>query len=524
MSWEALGGNPVPGDPGVALRLATGYGEICEQAEQITSRLRALDGGSGPEVWRGQAADAFRDKLAKVGPDLITMATHYRQASEALREFARSLDEAQATARRAEADAGSALLERDAAASRRDTANRDARSADGTALLADGKIVAARAQAAIAAPLDPTYQAAMQDWERRVATQRDAARSQAADARRRAGAAASEAASAQARVEAAKRLAGQAEAVRNDAARTAAARIKAADAPGYDDRSLWDKLWDGASSTVKRIDRALDDLTSRPEFQSAMNILSSIGDVMSGIGTVLSFLSFIPGVGAVAAGFLIAAAVFKGLSLAGTMLAARYGNASWKQVGGRAIDFGLSVFPAGSATKSVYKAASKIAGKGAPVSAVLRATTKARTGPVTKLGGEIKRSIWYDDARRATGELRKIPVASKLGAETTERLASYGIKPADAFLVKTTITAADTGIKAGDMVDKVWNSPQDLSRDISAFHDPEDQHMLNDELSRLVKKGAEYGTGRIVGDEVLGKGAEIIVGEGSKAVTEAIVK
>ncbi|MCE3552388.1 hypothetical protein LWC33_13065 [Pseudonocardia sp. RS11V-5] len=443
MSWEALGGNPVPGDPGVALRLASTYGEVCDQAEQITSRLRALDGGSGPEVWRGQAADAFRDKLAKIGPDLITMATHYRQASEALRDFARSLDEAQAAARRAESDAGSALIDRDAAASRRDTANRDARTADGTALFADGKIVAARAQAAIAAPLDPTYQAAMQDWERRVAAQRDAARSQAADARRRAGAAASEAAQAQARVEAAKRLAAQAEAVRDDAARTAAARIKAADAPGYDDRGLWEKAWDAATTPV-RIDRLLSgaddffrDLTSSATFQSWLNIFSTVGDIVGTVGTVLSWFSFIPGVGPIAAAMIITSVALKGLAFLGTLLSVRYGNASWSQVAGRGVDLGFSAL--GLRGLGAIKAAKGLSDAGKPSNWIVR------------------------DIQSAPSQYRKLTNPEEAIGRSLDIGSKGYIRASAAF--RTGGKAVDAGFELRDG----WT---DLQKDIQEFGDP----------------------------------------------------
>lgn len=503
MSWEALGHDPVPGDPGVALRLSVLFGEVCDQAEQITSRLRALDAGSGPEVWRGQAADAFRDKLSEIGPDLIRMAMHHRHASEALRDFAHLLDEAQATARRAASDAGSAIVDRDAAAARRNIATRDAVASDGTALLADGRIAQARLQAATVGTLDPTYQAAMQTYEQQVAAQRDAARARASEARRRAGAAASDVASAQARVEAARRLADQAAAVRDDAARTAAARIRAADAPGYDDRSLLDKVWDGASSTVRRISRGLDDLTSRPEFQSFLNILSDIGDLMSGIGTALSFLSFIPGVGAIAAAFLITAAAFKGLAFLGTLVSALYGNASGKQVAGRAIDFGLSL---------------------TPLSKALKAAKAVRSGPITKLAGELKRAINYRDPNSVRGVLAPFDAADKFAPGATKVLGKLHVDPQTAFRAKTAYSVVAAGRNIAKSADSLVETGQHLSQDIQKWHNPDEKDLLQEEAPRLAKKLAGDAAASTMGDGIVGKIGKAAAEYDAAQLTKMVMK
>lgn len=92
----------VPGDPG-GIRSAAGVlGETAEDAGAVIDRLRSLEGGSGDSMWRGPAADAFREKLGELPGKLVKLRDSYGIASDALYRFANDVDQLQDEASSAE--------------------------------------------------------------------------------------------------------------------------------------------------------------------------------------------------------------------------------------------------------------------------------------------------------------------------------------------------------------------------------------------------------------------------------------
>jgi uncharacterized protein YukE len=115
----------IPGDPEQVRRVSVQLATVEARAGEIESRLRAIESGLGPQVWRGQAADSFGRLLAETGPDLTRLAISYGAASRALATYATELAAAQDAARAAAAEA-SATEGRDRATADRDSARSDA--------------------------------------------------------------------------------------------------------------------------------------------------------------------------------------------------------------------------------------------------------------------------------------------------------------------------------------------------------------------------------------------------------------
>jgi hypothetical protein len=118
--------SPIPGDPEQVRRISAQYATVATRAEQILSRLHAIETGIGPQIWRGEAANGFTALLAATGPDLTTLATSYEAASRALATYATELAAAQDTARAAQAEAATAAEARDRATADRDSARSEA--------------------------------------------------------------------------------------------------------------------------------------------------------------------------------------------------------------------------------------------------------------------------------------------------------------------------------------------------------------------------------------------------------------
>ena len=317
-----------------------------------------------------------------------------------------------------------------------------------------------------------------------MSAERAQAQTEASEARRRESAAATEVSAAKARMAAAKKLAHQAEQVRDDAARTASRRLDDAGAPGMAHENFLKRAWNGFKDEVR-------DITASPEFASWMNIISDVGEAISDIGTVLSFFSFIPGVAPIAAAFLLTGAAFKGVAFIGTLLAWANGNASKEQMLGRGLDFGLSTFAGLKAAKTAKELAK--AGK--------LANGMMRGSEVSKLGGQVKRSFWYDDARKATGPLRDFDVAKKFGGTATKYLDKAHIDPATAFRGKTMVDTVKLTSKIADGGSSLVTDGRQLVKDIRQFHDPEDQHLSADEAPGAAKKMAGEGVDALFGKD-----------------------
>jgi hypothetical protein len=118
--------SPIPGDPEQVQRISAQYATVAARAEEILSRLRAIETGIGPQIWQGDAANSFTLLLAATGPDLTTLAASYGIASQALATYATELAAAQETARAAQAETATATEARDRASADRDTARSEA--------------------------------------------------------------------------------------------------------------------------------------------------------------------------------------------------------------------------------------------------------------------------------------------------------------------------------------------------------------------------------------------------------------
>ena len=201
----------VPGDPEQARRLSARFATVETRAQEILSRLRAIETGLGPQIWRGQAADGFTALLAATGPDLTRLATSYGTAGRALATYASELAAAQDAARAAAAQASTASGDRDRATADRDTARSDADRHAAEAADAQLRLDPAGAQAA---------------EQRR------------ADALQRANAAQAAADQAEQSLQAAQRKADQAASQRDTAAARCIRELEEASRAGIDTRNL----------------------------------------------------------------------------------------------------------------------------------------------------------------------------------------------------------------------------------------------------------------------------------------------
>lgn len=224
MSWPALGYDPATGDVEAVRQTARALGTVRERAELVESRLRAVSGAVGPNVWRGPAADAFQLLLADVGPGLAKAAESHGKAQEALDGYAGALAEAQELARRAEADAAAAIADRDRAYADRDRAATEAGQHDSVAAAASTRSTNLRVQSLTT--VDPIQQASIAPHIQHAESAQAHAQGRAADARGRERAAGSAVAQAQGRLDGARRLAEDAKDSHDKAAGIAAAKVR----------------------------------------------------------------------------------------------------------------------------------------------------------------------------------------------------------------------------------------------------------------------------------------------------------
>jgi hypothetical protein len=63
LSWDALGGDPAPGDPAAYEELARSFSETAEKAGSAHAKLNTFSSSVDESIWSGEAADAFRRPL-----------------------------------------------------------------------------------------------------------------------------------------------------------------------------------------------------------------------------------------------------------------------------------------------------------------------------------------------------------------------------------------------------------------------------------------------------------------------------
>lgn len=339
---SALGYDPVPGDVDAVRRVATMLGAVADQADTITTRLRGIDDGTGPQVWRGPAADAFRRLLGDIGPDVTRLAGAHREAEDALRTYATDLDGAQYMARRAESDAGAGIGAREQAERERTRAAQEA--AAYSRQVGECRLRLTQAGAArLTALTDPVYQAEMTRYEGQVRGVQHQAEARAAEARRREDTARSAESAAEARVQAARLLAEQAKQVRDDSARRVVNRLDAEGRAGLADGNPITRFLNAADDVARTI-------VTSPEFDAFLKIVSTAGDVLTLAGIVIALLP-IPGAVVVGGALLGIGRVLGIVSFVGTAAGHRYGtrtlgDLAWEAAG---------LVPAGRVAKVVTK-------------------------------------------------------------------------------------------------------------------------------------------------------------------------
>jgi uncharacterized protein YukE len=111
--WELVGGNPAPGNPEDFFELSSDFQETVENAEDAYGRLTRMRDQVDDSVWKGEAAEAFKDRVGKLPKDLRKLFLSYSAASEAMATYATTLRELQT---RAHAAVQEAVRARDEAA------------------------------------------------------------------------------------------------------------------------------------------------------------------------------------------------------------------------------------------------------------------------------------------------------------------------------------------------------------------------------------------------------------------------
>lgn len=99
LGWEAVGGDPAPGDPGAFDELAQRFAATAGNAREAHGRLSRLAGSVDESIWRGEAADAFRAEIAELPPLLAKLHDSYQAASQGMAAYGGHLRELQAQAR-----------------------------------------------------------------------------------------------------------------------------------------------------------------------------------------------------------------------------------------------------------------------------------------------------------------------------------------------------------------------------------------------------------------------------------------
>ena len=387
--WEALGGaDPVPGDPFALRTLASRFGEVADDAHRINRRLDSVAEQAGPQLWRGCAADLFRDQLAELLPDLAKLASSHDLARQTLLTYATVMETAQETSRRAAGDATRASDEERSA-----RAELDRSDADRTAFLAQARAAEAALRTAqlglmeMAVLPDPVRTAALTQEENHQQTRRTAALAQVSESAGRHDRASASAAEAHARLDMARQLAADARQLRSDGGQTAIRHLHEASEVGIHNRGRVEQAFHATVDAVR-------DITGTEEFRRFIALVSSVGENLVTIGTLVALVfpaagAFVAavGVGLLAVGFI------------GQLLALSVGNADGKDVVMSGLTLALSAV-----------GAQKLA-------------SAAKTAPqmfpkFMELGGKVKRSLSYADNRHLSGIARKllwktVPVAPK---------------------------------------------------------------------------------------------------------------
>ena len=102
LNFPALGFNPLPGDPNIALDLARDVRILGDRVREQAAFLRQA---AMPELWTGEAADAFAEYLGKLPEELDHMGDAFLNLAAPLNEYNRRFQEWQQKARTLEQQA-----------------------------------------------------------------------------------------------------------------------------------------------------------------------------------------------------------------------------------------------------------------------------------------------------------------------------------------------------------------------------------------------------------------------------------
>lgn len=122
LDWGLVGGDPAPGEPAAFSSLSSSFSRTARNAEDSNRQLARLASGVDSSIWKGEAADAFRDKIEELPEQLAKLTDSYASASGALATYARVLADLKARAEAAVARAGAARADEQYQAQSRDQA------------------------------------------------------------------------------------------------------------------------------------------------------------------------------------------------------------------------------------------------------------------------------------------------------------------------------------------------------------------------------------------------------------------
>ncbi len=99
LTWDAVGGDPAPGDPAAFEAMARGFERTAEDAADAKRKLESFSKGVDDSIWRGESAGAFREKISELPGRLGKLHSSYTAASDGVAGYGRSLRDLQGQAR-----------------------------------------------------------------------------------------------------------------------------------------------------------------------------------------------------------------------------------------------------------------------------------------------------------------------------------------------------------------------------------------------------------------------------------------
>lgn len=381
MDWSALGGNPAPGDLAVVRALGQLMTNSARDSYTTEDQLRRLQYATQDMSWVGEAANSMEHRFDNLPPYLRILGDASSAAAAAFQTYLGSLTDLQNAAQRGLVSAQTALTDKGVAE---------------TGL--------SNNEPALTAAL--TERARLRHTVSELARQQVSLQSAGLEQTPQAQSIAAELASAKGALASAEIRASDAAAV------TSKFRKQMADA---DERlraaqGLASAIRDGFTAATKKFVAQLNSAgqISIPEDPALLRLgrwikdverptkdLQTFLNVLGGINAVLSWVSYIPVVGAFAAAAEVALDV---VVLFGETLQALYGQRSWASVGGQVVTAALDA------------------------AAILPVAKELESGSiVSKKMGVLKRALNYDDATKATGSIRKVHVAPKFDAKVLKQ-------------------------------------------------------------------------------------------------------